>query len=177
LNPNGKDLVWQNIRNSCYLWVMENWKKVKENYKKIDVQKLNNRDLELVKPILAIAKTIGQEEYNVVEALVIELFDNRDMFDFTNDWDYILFHALYKYKENDSLTAEGWMTTKECLELMLQDMHFDAEDKVKPSVKWVGKVLSRIDLFKKRRISAGVEYILSKEVLTKYMKARGWLKD
>lgn len=176
LNPNGNDLVWQNIRDACYLWVMENWKTIKNNYSLIDVQELNNRDLELVKPILAIAKTIGEEEYLKLKKIVIELFDNRDMFDFTNDWDYILFHALYKYKEKDSLTAEAWMTTKECLDLMLQDMHFEPEDKIKPSVKWVGKVLSRIDMFKKRRIAAGVEYVLSKESLEKYMKSRGWLK-
>jgi hypothetical protein len=177
LNPNSKDVVWQNIRDSCYVWVMENWKTIKANYELVDVKELNNRDLELVKPILAIAKTIGEDKYVELKETVIDLFDNRDMFDFTNDWDYILFHALYKYKEMDSLTAEAWMTTKECLDLMLQDMHFDAEDKMKPSVKWVGKVLSRIDLFKKRRLSGGVEYLLSKESLVKFMKSRGWVKE
>ena len=177
LNPNGKDLVWQNIRDACYVWVMENWKEIKKNYKELDIQELNNRDLELVKPLLAVAKTIGQEQFLELKTLVVDLFSNRDMFDYTNDWDYILFHALYKYKENDSLTAEAWMSTKECLDLMLQDMHFEAEDKIKPGVKWVGKVLSRIDLFKKRRVAAGVEYLISKEALVKFMKSRGWLKE
>lgn len=176
LNPNGNDLVWQNIRDACYLWVMENWKEVKNNYKFIDLEELNNRDLELVKPLLAIAKTISEDTYLELKNIVIDLFDNRDMFDFTNDWDYILFYALWKYKQNDSLTAEGWMTTKECLDLMLQEMHFEAEDKIKPGVKWVGKVLSRIDMFKKRRVAAGVEYVLSRESLERYMTSRGWLK-
>lgn len=176
LNPNGKDLVWQNIRDSCYLWVMENWQKVKKEYKLLDIQEFNNRDLELVKPILAIAKVMGEDTFVELKQILVELFDNRDMFDFTNDWDYILFHSLAKYKDSDSLTSESWMTTKECLDLMMQEMYFEAEDKVKPSVKWVGKIMSRIDLFKKRRLSAGVEYLISKESLLKYMGSRGWLK-
>jgi hypothetical protein len=177
LNPSGKDKVWKNLRDSCYLWVMEHWREVEANYKSLDIKELNNRDLELVKPLLAVAKVIGDEQYVELKDLVIDLFSNRDMFDYTNDWDYILFHALWKYKERDSLTAEAWMSTKECLDLMLQDMHFEAEDKIKPGVKWVGKVLSRIDLFKKRRVAAGVEYVLSRESLEKYMRARGWLKE
>lgn len=174
LNPVGKNKVWQNIRDACYVWVMNNWKQVKANYKVIDVPALNNRDLELVKPLLAVAKVIGEDVYKELEALVVELFDNRDMFDFTNDWDYVLFQALHNYFI--STQGEAWTSTKDCLDLMLQDMHFDSDDKVKPSVKWVGKVMSRIDLFKKRRMSAGIQYALSKELLEKYMGARGWLK-
>lgn len=174
LNPVGKEKVWQNIRDACYIWAMTNWKQVKENYKFIDVAELNNRDLELVKPLLAIAKVIDVRVYDELKALVIDLFNNRDMFDFTNDWDYVLFGALHKYFIGSC--GEAWTSTKDCLDLMLQDMHFDAEDKVKPSIKWVGKVMSRIDLFKKRRMSAGVQYALSLELLEKYMLARGWLK-
>ena len=106
--------------------------------------------------------------------MVVELFDNRDMFDFTNDWDYILFSALCKYFSN--VQGESWFSTKECLDLMFQEVHFDSEDKVKPSIKWVGRVMSRIDLFKKRRVAAGVQYALSLELLEKYMLARGWIK-
>jgi hypothetical protein len=51
----------------------------------------------------------------------------------------------------------------------------------KPSARWVGRVLSKIELFKKKRVGVGVKYSFDSISLDKYMKARGWynkeLKD
>jgi len=171
LNPIETDPIWQTLRDDCYIWVMNNWQTVKNNYENIDVKELNNRDLELVKPLLAIAKTISDEEYKKLEKIVIEIFKDRDMFDFANDWDYILFNALYK----DIGSKERWVSATYCSNLMLRDEHFNDSEKKKPGTPWVGKTLTPIDLYKKRRVATGVEYLLSKESLEKYMGSRGWL--
>lgn len=176
LNPKSSDAFWQQIRDCCYYWAMLNWKKVKLNYESIEVSDLNNRDLELVKPVLAVAKTFGQVEYETVLSSVKDIFANRDLFDFTSDWDYILFNALRKYFNENSVLKNEFIQTKEILDLMLADMFFDEDDKKRPSVKWVGRLLSRIDLFEKHREAAGVKYKLDLVSVEKYMKTRGWLK-
>lgn len=177
LNPKSTDLFWQHIRDACYEWAMLNWREVKKNYLAINPDGLNNRDLELVKPILAVAKTFSDESYDEVLGTVKEIFANRDLFDFSSDWDYILFNALHKYYFFDGNLPEEWIQTKKVLELMLQDMSFDEDDKKRPGVKWAGRLLSRIDLFEKRREAAGVKYRMSLELIERYMKTRGWLKQ
>lgn len=176
LNPKSTDLFWQSIRDCCYYWALVNWKEVKQNYASIHVDSLNNRDLELVKPILAVAKTFGEDKYEEVLGTVEKIFDNRDMFDFSSDWDFILFNALHQYFESPDPTVNEWIKTKDCLDLMLQHMNFDEDDKKRPSVKWVGRLLSRIDLFEKKREAAGVKYRLTLENVEKYMRSRGWIK-
>lgn len=176
LNPKSNDLFWQQIRDCCYIWAMENWKLVKKNYNDLDVSGLNNRDLELVKPILAVAKTFSEESYEEVLTTVKDIFANRDLFDFSSDWDYILFSSLQKYYKNNFAVGE-WMQTKEILDIMLGNMVFDEDDKKRPSVKWTGRLLSRIDLFEKKREAAGVKYKLNLGNIEKYMKTRGWIKE
>lgn len=176
LNPKSNDLFWQQIRDCCYIWAMENWKLVKKNYNELSVSGLNNRDLELVKPILAVAKTFSEESFNEVLTTVKDIFANRDLFDFSSDWDYILFSSLQKYYKNNFAVGE-WMQTKEILDIMLSNMVFDEDDKKRPSVKWIGRLLSRIDLFEKKREAAGVKYKLNLGNIEKYMKTRGWIKE
>lgn len=175
LDVKESDVFWQNIRDQCYLWAFKNWRKVKENYENLKIDSLNNRDLELVKPILAVAKTYSEEDYEVVLGIVKKIFENRDMFDYTADWDFVLFNALRKHYSNNQQSIDGEMQTKAVLQLMLGDMYFEEDDKKRPSAKWVGRLLSRIDLFPKKRESAGVVYTFTLESIEKYMKTRGWI--
>jgi len=175
LDVKESDMFWQDIRDQCYLWAFRNWRKVKENYESLKIDSLNNRDLELVKPILAVAKTYSEEDFEVVLGIVEKIFENRDMFDYTADWDFVLFNALRKHYSNDQQSIDGEMQTKAVLQLMLGDMYFEEDDKKRPSTKWVGRILSRIDLFPKKRVAAGVQYTFSLESIEKYMKTRGWI--
>jgi hypothetical protein len=175
LDVKENDVFWQEVRDVCYIWAFKNWRKVKEVYDSLEVEELNNRDLELVKPILAVAKVYSEEDYEVVLGLVKEIFSNRDLFDFSSDWDFVLFNALRKHYSDKSSFKSEEMQTKAVLDLMLQDMYFDEDDKRRPSSKWVGRILSRIDLFPKKRVAAGVQYSFSLDSIEKYMKTRGWL--
>jgi hypothetical protein len=175
LDVKDSDLFWQQIRDLCYVWAFKNWRQVKEVYDTLKIDNLNNRDLELVKPILAVAKVYSEEDYNTCLEIVKDIFDNRDMFDFTTDWDYVLFNSLQKYYSNWDKLKQDTLQTKDVLDLMLQDMRFEEDDDKRPGVKWVGRLLSRIDMFPKKRESAGVMYTFSLESIEKYMKTRGWL--
>lgn len=176
LDVKDSDVFWQQIRDLCYVWAFKNWREVKRVYEEIQVDCLNNRDLELVKGVLAVAKVYSEEDYDTCLDIVKNIFENRDMFDFTADWDYVLFNALQKYYSSWSKLKEDTLQTKGVLDLMLQDMHFEDDDDKRPGVKWVGRLLSRIDMFPKKRESAGVKYTFSLVSIEKYMKTRGWLQ-
>ena len=57
------DEVWKNIRDLCYMWALQNWSDVRDQYLNFnDDTKLKKRDLQLWKPLIAMAKIINQKE-------------------------------------------------------------------------------------------------------------------
>ena len=65
---NQKDPRWQAFRDDCHIFALENWKNVEETYKtlKSSSNKISNRQWELWKPLLTIAKLIGDETYQAL---------------------------------------------------------------------------------------------------------------
>lgn len=55
-----EDRLYQEIRNKLYLFAWSNWRLVDKTYKEIEITTLKKRDLQLWKPLLAIAKTINE---------------------------------------------------------------------------------------------------------------------
>jgi len=68
------DIKWEEIRNKCYLFALQNWKEVYEEYLKFDIGKnkegeeyqIKKRDLQLWKPLLVLAKIIDKELYDKI---------------------------------------------------------------------------------------------------------------
>lgn len=51
--------VWANIRNDLYIWALQNWKLVQEAYSNFEIEtSLKKRDLQLWKPLMAVASVI-----------------------------------------------------------------------------------------------------------------------
>jgi len=160
----------------CYEFAMFNWKAAKEIKDSIDIPVLNNRDLELVKPLLVTAKLFGEEVYQEALDYLLKLFSERDMFDFTDDWDFVMFSCIKDYVGDASTMKSDWLSPKEIAGMMVDKVQVE-EGNAKPTARWVGRVLSKIELFKKRRKGAGVDYRFDSVSLDKYMKARGWYHD
>ena len=173
LNPDEFDPMWQDLRDLCYEFAMFNWKAAKEIKDSIDIPVLNNRDLELVKPLLVTAKLFGEDVYEEALKYLLKLFGERDMYDFTDDWDFVMFSCIQKYVGDSNTLTSEWLSPKEIATMMLNVINVE-EGNAKPSARWVGRVLSKIELFKKRRKGAGVDYRFDSVSLEKYMKARGW---
>lgn len=54
--------TFQKIRDNAYLWSLQNWREVREAYKSLDTgTALRSRDLQLWRPLLAIAKVVDPE--------------------------------------------------------------------------------------------------------------------
>ena len=175
LNPDEFDNVWKIIRNQCFEFIMFNWKDIEKNYRSLETNEFNNRDLELVKPLLALAKFFSKDVFDETKDYLLKIFGERDMFDFADDWDFILFDCVRDYFGDLTAMKGEWLSAKEILEMMQSRLNIE-EGNAKPTVRWVGRVLSRIDLFEKRRLSKGMEYRFDTLALDKYMKARGWYK-
>lgn len=175
LNPNDFDPVWQEIRDSCYEFVMVNWSGIEDCYNSLILDDFNNRDLELVKPLLAIAKYMGDDIFHETKSVLLKIFGERDMFDFADDWDFVLFDCVRDYFGDLIIKRSEWLSAKDLLDLMLPRLSID-EGNAKPTVRWIGRTLTRIDLVGKRRVGKGVEYRFDTDNLLKYMQARGWYK-
>lgn len=72
-----EEQVYQDIRNQLYIFALENWKKIEETYKTIEINSLKKRDLQLWKPILSIAKTISEELYQKVLKFAEKVSEQR----------------------------------------------------------------------------------------------------
>jgi len=53
-----EDQIWQDVRDKCYLALFNEWDKIKMSYDQLEQNDIINRNWELWKPILAIAKLI-----------------------------------------------------------------------------------------------------------------------
>jgi hypothetical protein len=169
LEPDEYDSIWQRIRDQCYSFVLQNWEKIRANYLNYKTEAFNNRKLELVRGVLAVAETISPEIAKNLEGFLKQSFEDRDLQDVTNDWSFILFSSMLERVQEERFYAVSeigeWCKYKIGIE------------KDAALVRWIGKTLSKISLFKKRRVGSGVEYFLTKDLVKDYMERTGYPID
>lgn len=61
---NDNNPIFQEIRNELYLLMFQNWKEIREIYSSLKCEKLKQRQFELWKPILTIARFIDDSTYD-----------------------------------------------------------------------------------------------------------------
>ena len=164
------DRIWQDIRNNLYRYMMENWQSVEECYKTFELNHphIVGRKLELWKPILSLAKFIGQERP----------FNNEDMK--TNE----LYQKMLKFAEkkvNDrimdsELDTIEFLTVKVLLNMVTAKEYYKLKnivDRVRENyedeAKWINsqyllKVLKRIGVIEHRkRVMNGMMILMTPE--------------
>ena len=176
LYPNENDLIWQIVRDCCHILVMLYWRDIRKNYDNYETDELNNRQLELSKGLLAVALTIDGVYHDQLLLFLKKCFEDRDTVDLTESWDYRLFKVL----ESKVSDVGGWYKTTEICEWLKEEMGLAGEKDSKkgvrvPTTRYVGRILSKIVLFKKRRVSGGVEYFLSSNLIKEYMEIKGFV--
>jgi hypothetical protein len=169
LEPDAYDPKWQIIRDQCYSFVMQNWKRIRENYLNYKKELFNNRQLELVRGILALAETINPEVALRIGDFLKQSFEDRDLQDISNDWSFLLFSSMLEQVQEKRFYAVSEVSVW-CRDKIVLDREGALN-------KWVGKTLSKIPLFKKRRVGSGVEYLLSQELVKEYMELTGYPID
>ena len=171
LEPDTSNPEWQEIRDNCYLFIMQNWKEILESYKQYNSERFNNRNLEIVKGVLSIAKFIDQETHDKIESYLEQSFLDRDTEDLSTNWDYNLLKTMYEH----CTVQKEWYAVSVISGWLRETLPDDNQPKHIPN--WVGKKLSRVPLFQKRRVGAGVEYLINKELIKRYMESKGYPLD
>jgi mRNA-degrading endonuclease YafQ of YafQ-DinJ toxin-antitoxin module len=91
-----KSPIWNEIRDECYRFALENWEEVYKLY--LNFPKdcgLKRRDLQIWKPLLTIAKLVSEEDYQEILKFAMELSDRRlDDLITESSFDYMCLHAL-----------------------------------------------------------------------------------
>lgn len=72
------DPSWQKLRDECYMFGLFHWDQIQEVYESIKNEtKFKGRDWELVKPILTLAKYVGNDTYKTMINLINNLLKHR----------------------------------------------------------------------------------------------------
>jgi hypothetical protein len=165
LIPNYSDDCWQQLRDDISIYILNNWKTIKQTYDSIQTDKLNSRDLEISKPLLTFAKMISEELYTEIVSYLVEKCKDRDIIDIENDWTYLFFTSCIEYC---MIKGDGWHNISDILAFFKTELKTD----YKLSNVWVGKRLYQAG-FERRRLSRNVEYYISLIGLLDYLKRLG----
>lgn len=97
------NFIWEEIRNDCYVFALQNWKEIKQIYNNFPKDcGLKRRDLQIWKPLLSIIKFISKEKYEKVLGFALEL-TKRKVGDLIQEssFDYMCLNALKEVIEKN----------------------------------------------------------------------------
>lgn len=142
--------IWQLTRNQIYLFMMRNWKAVRQAYSEFNNDTpLIDRDLELWKPVLVLAAFFGNNELvDETKALAAEVTKQRRM-GYSESREEILVEALLSIVEHDDFYA-------------LQDIRDEMASLLEESGwlnnRQVGSLLRRLSFNEGRRVNGRYQY-------------------
>lgn len=145
------DAVWQDIKDSLYLFLMENWREVKQTYTELEnATPLRNRDWELWKPILSLARFFGEEIFEAMKDLAIENTEENRMEHLDTDETVLVEVLLSMVTEDDFYSLRD---IRNRIRLHLDDGNWFSERRI-------GNLLRRLGFSERRRTGSGFQYFL-----------------
>jgi len=165
--PAANDPLWQKIRDSLYLLYLGFFREVSELSEQVNlvVNDISERDRELWKPILVLAKFFDSylttkftnslsSLYSLILDFAKEKIKEKQIENLTETGEYIIVRALLKI-----VGGNGYYKVKHIKEAMAS--YFDEEQKWL-STRWIGRALRRLGFTEKRRLGTGYEYLLKR---------------
>jgi hypothetical protein len=160
------DPVFQQIRDAQFVYMMRNWKTIKQVYDEtLEAEGITGRNWELWRPILALAKHFGGDNLVVqmkalaAECIVEGTLDNSD----SNE--NLLIETLLSVVKED-----GFYKLSQIREEFVSHME---DSNWKPNARYVGKLLRTLGFKEKRRRNYGFEYLLKVEKIKQLAKDHG----
>lgn len=161
--PRIQDPDWQMIRDYCYELIMNNWQEIKEIYEEYDFPQLKNRAEDIWKPIFVIARFFGKNVEKSIAGYSDVNIQDRAIDDTENDWRYVLLESLYPIAGDDPNDKNNWMKTNDIVKLT------GFEPPTKSPSRYVGRMLSKMNLFPHRRLSGGSEWLITKPIIVELL--------
>ena len=173
---NEDDSFWKELKDELHILTLQNWKKVKNTYDKLEVPELSARDLEKAEAVLTIAKVIGDDVYKSVLNFLISNSEQQGIKDLQDNWEFMLFEFLHNVLKSGETKKIKIAEITQCIgQKVVQSDRTSKSDKLKFS-HYCGKILSGVVLFKKRIIGGWVYYEISRKDLDKILKIKGYDK-
>ncbi len=161
-----EDEHWQEYRNLLYLFMFKKWKNIKEVYDTIENEDhfFKNREWELWKPILSIAKFFGEDKYkDLLKYAKLKVKEVREIsVTDTNDHQLIKSLLVLIY---DDMWSDNYISIKNIRENLLKYMDLDENSAPWASPKWIGNSLRRMGFKISRHVGSGVEFMISKKYI------------
>jgi hypothetical protein len=147
---------WQELRDLIYPFLLTNWQQVRAIYNALDnTTELRNREWELWKPILALARYFDGEDstalYEEMVALASDMAEERRRSNYTSP-ECVIVEVLCSI-----VTRDGWYSLGDIKQVVL-DRFPDWEHWL--SERYIGRVLRRLGFSSDRRVGPGYEYFL-----------------
>ena len=173
LKVNPKDAFWSEIRNQLYISGLKDYNLVKESYENLKVD-LNNRDLEISAPILAVAKLVDNETYNRVLSYFKDVLRQRKIRDIAEKWDYLLLKLLIQKINDEPKWIKAKDLSNEIADELLNKESKDYEKKKHSISIYLGKFIRSIPLWKSngRLVNGITEYLFKKEDVEKVIRLK-----
>ena len=151
------------LRDYLFLFALRNWKKVEENYSDNSLYenlKLKKRDLQIWKPLLAIAKLVGNDWFKEVSEFAEKIsLQRKEDFISEDSWDFKILKIVLSILESESEIIRA----KEVRTKYIQD--YSDETERAPFEKTIIKKLDQIGFkeLKQPRDNQGNFYSITKE--------------
>jgi len=165
------DPKWSKIRNKNYLWSLQNWKKVYDEYLNFSVETtLKKRDLQIWKPLLVIAKTIDKDLLVRVLSFAERLSKQKKMNNLGEGTiDYKLLNCLNEVIKNcDSERIYINKIREKYNDIYVNEESKDKKANVKKDVGFNQTITNRLDKIGfgdlKDKDRVGAYYELNKEI-------------
>lgn len=161
LEPTEESEDWQEIRDELYLFLLQNWKRVEEAYRNFNNDTgLNNRDFQIWKPILVLAKLIDQDSY-------LEILEYAKKVSQLKKFDYLPEGSLdYNLLKSMKIIFDSDPSRDFIFLIEIQD---NLEGEFKPHTRTISKRIDKLGFgdYKDRQhigSNSGYGYAITKEV-------------
>jgi len=171
-NINENDSFWKELSQKLYMCGLSEWKSVQKQYDGLK-SSLKARELEVMRPILSIAKIISDELFEQLESFWKDKFRENKMTDNQTDWNYL---AVTYFETNNfyDLNVKGTDITKYILEQCYSDDKTKEKHRHGISI-FIGKVFNNLPIIEKNTIQGANHYkVKNKKKYLEYLNVKGW---
>jgi hypothetical protein len=182
ITVNSNDPIFDLIRDDLYIMTLQYWKEIKESYDTLKVEDLTTRELEVIKPILAIARVIDKKVYNSILKWYNEHLDQeKNTKDLSNDWEFNLLTRLWDIVKDKENNDQKQVFVKEDIAKEIGPLLFNEENKdykknINKLCAFIGGKIKGYIKFKGGRSNGRSYYKIYKKGVKQILEARGLLE-
>jgi len=161
--PDDNNPEWIILRDYLYLFTLKYWKKIEDAYRNESLYKdlkLKKRDLQIWKPLLALAEVINHELFLEINTFAEKIsLQRREDFITEDSWDFKILKIVLEKLES----GENMIRPKEIKEKYKQK--YSEESERSPHEKTIIKILDQVGFkdLRKPRDNKGNYYLITKE--------------